>query len=439
MSGLAHRVFRNARYIVGGRLFSQLTRFLYVLLLTRSLSAVEYGQFAHAQAFYLVSLPLIAMGTREVMATALGRDPDAGREVAHAALALRLIALVATLLVLGVSVLFVSVPDERALLMTSLAALAGRAAAAWSEHVMVACEHGRLALRQELIFRPIEVIAAVCVLALGGDLVALMVTHALAWWAQALQGLVVVQGRLFTVGTDFRPAALSRLVRQGVGPLIASVTYTWLLSAPLLVFEARGGDPHNTGQLALVLQVLQFLAVWPALMGQAALPVLAGAGARAERGHVRFLERLLPVMVLVAALLTALGEVLGPWIVPLVFGPSFSAAGRQLGLALLALPLASVAVTLSQAALAAGATGHSGAAAVVAVLVWLTVSVGMPAPLQIEPALASIGLGLLAWVLVLALHLHRSCGLRTMRTVLMPLCAGGLLWCGLRAVLPPLG
>jgi hypothetical protein len=60
------RAVRSARHLISGRVFAQAARGAYVLVLARSLEAASYGALAFAQVSYLVYLPFVALGTREV-------------------------------------------------------------------------------------------------------------------------------------------------------------------------------------------------------------------------------------------------------------------------------------------------------------------------------------------------------------------------------------
>jgi O-antigen/teichoic acid export membrane protein len=432
---LARRAFDNARHLLGGRLCAQAMRGVYVLLLARSLDTAAYGSLAFAQASYLVLLPFVALGTREVVAGAMGRSRAEGERAAAQALGLR----TASLIICGILLSFLATtqddPGRRQLLLVALVALAGRAIATWAEHVMVACERSELVLRQEITFRPIEVAVALGVLLTDGTPLGLMVVHAIVWLAQGVAGLWLVQSRLFPVEVSLAWPDAARLTRSGAGAFAASSASTWILSGPLLLFEAFEGTPERMGQLALALQVVRLVSAWPALIGQATLPVLSDAR-RAPGEHTRLLESLLQGASTGGGVIALGGAGLSPILVRWLFGPRFAPAGSLLGLALLATPLAAVATTLSQAALARRRFGLASGAAACGLAAWLVASFGALA-VHTEPALlGAVLVGLAVWTAVLGAVLLPEWGLRARPVIVVPLVVIGMGWAGYTALEP---
>jgi O-antigen/teichoic acid export membrane protein len=433
---LARRALHNARHLVGGRVCAQATRAMYVLVLARSLDAAAYGSLAFAQASYLVLLPFVALGTREVVAAAMGRSRAEGERAAAQALGLRAISLIVCGVLLTLVAAAQDDPGRRQLLLVALFALAGRATATWAEHVMVACERSELVLRQEITFRPIEVAVALGVLLTGGNALGLMMVHGIVWLAQGIAGLWLVGSRLFPVEVSLAWQDAARMLRSGAGAFAASSASIWILSGPLLLFEAFGGTPERMGQLALALQVLRLVSAWPALIGQATLPVLSDSRRATTGEHARFLESLLQWASTAGGAIALAGAGLSPIVVPMVFGPRFAPAGSLLGLAMLAIPLAAVATTLSQAALARRRFGLAAGAAACGLAAWLVASFAALAGYGEAALLWAVLTGLAVWTTVLAAILLPQWGVRARPAVVAPLVVIGIGWAGYTALEP---
>ena len=436
MTTLARRAVHNARHLVGGRVCAQATRGVYVLLLARSLDTAAYGSLAFAQASYLVLLPFVALGTREVVAGAMGRSRAEGELAAAQALGLRAISLMVCGILLTLFATTQDDPGRRQLLLVALFALAGRATATWAEHVMVACERSELVLRQEITFRPIEVAVALGVLLADGTALGLMAVHAIVWLAQGVAGLWLVQSRLFPVEVSLALPDAARMTRSGAGAFAASSASTWILSGPLLLFEAFDGTPERMGQLALALQVLRLVSAWPALIGQATLPVLSDSTRAPTGEHTRFLESLLQWASTAGGAIALGGAGLSPIVVPLIFGPRFAPAGSLLGLALLATPLAAVVTTLSQAALARRRFGLAAGAAACGLAAWLVASLAALAGHREAALLGAVLVGLAVWTAVLTAVLLPEWGVRARPVIVAPLVVIGMGWAGYTALEP---
>jgi O-antigen/teichoic acid export membrane protein len=301
---------------------------------------------------------------------------------------------------------------------------------------MVACERSELVLRQEITFRPIEVAVAIGVLVTGGNALGLMIVHAIVWLAQGIAGLWLVGSRLFPVEVSLARQDAARMLRSGAGAFAASSASTWILSGPLLLFEAFGGTPERMGQLALALQVLRLASAWPALIGQATLPVLSD-DTRARAGeHTRFLESLLQWASTAGGVIALGGAGLSPIVMPMVFGPRFAPAGSLVGLALLAIPLSAVVATLSQAALARRRFALAAGAAACGLAAWLVASFAALARYDEAALLWAVLTGLAVWTTVLAAILLPEWGVRARPAVVAPFVVIGMGWAGYTTLEP---
>ena len=362
-------IARNAGHLLGARATTQAVRFVYVVALARGLGPELYGLLAYTQSWYLLFLPLVALGTRETLARDFGRDPELGANTAARVLGLRLI-LLPFAAVACVTLGLVNEPNFQVRLLLVLMALAliGRALAMWTENVFVACAQARFALHQAALFRPLEALLGCAVLMAGGGVLGVAAVHALSWGSQAAVGFWSVHRRLSPVRVII-DRNLPGLIRRGMAALLTILALVWFTRGPLILLRQIGLDDRQLGQIALALQLLELLAVAPAVLGQVALPAVSRAAANGKA----FLNIVLPWWI-AASLLTALGGfAFGGILLHWVFGDAYPVTGEMLGpLLLVSAPLGTASL-LSQVSLGIGRTWRVAGAAVVATLVWIVV------------------------------------------------------------------
>lgn len=332
----------NSAQMAGARLLSPVVRAVYVVVLATYLGPEVYGVLAYSQSWYLAFLPVAVLGLGAILMREIGRNRARASEVLAQAFALRIVAtLLSAAFCVGIGWAVEADPLARRLLTIFGIGLAGRALAILAEHVFVAYESSGYLLRQEALFRPLEVVLGLAALALGGGAVAVALVHAGLWWAQAGRGLYLVQTRFLAVRPSWSWGPLGRLLVQAFPVALTGVFTTWLLQGPLVLYRHVAETTAELGQMAIVIQGLMILVVVPLSAGAAALPVLSRAVARRDGKDLRFVEGLCRLALVLGAAGALTGMAAGPWLVETVFGSDFERAGDLIGPALwLAIPIA---------------------------------------------------------------------------------------------------
>ncbi len=411
----------NSAQTAGARILSPLVRAVYVVVLATYLGPEVYGILAYSQSWYLAFLPVAMLGLGVILMREIGQNRARAGEVLAQVFALRIVAtLVSASLCVGIGWAVEADPVARWLLTIFGIGLAGRAFAILAEQVFIAYESSGYLLRQEALFRPLEVVLGLAALALGGGAVAVALVHAGLWWAQAGRGLYLVRARFLAVRPNWSWGPLARLFVQAFPVALTGVFTTWLLQGPLVLYRHAAETTAELGQVALVIQGLMILAVVPLSAGAAALPVLSRAVARRDGKDLRFIEGLcrLALVLGAAGALTAMAA--GPWFMETVFGSRFERAGDLIGPALwLAIPIAIG--SAAQAVLFARAQFKSAAlAAAAGALVLTIVLFPLVAANGALGVLLAAGAGMTVWALGAITLVARGGGLDLSRALARP-------------------
>ncbi len=184
MSGLKS-IARNSAHLTIAKLLTFIGRGVYVTVVARALGPELYALLAYSQAWYITFLPLALFGLSGVLGRELSRDPEKKQQTVESAFAISLLANgTAATLCIGIAWLTTDSRELTILIMIMSLALAGRAAAVFSQQVFVATEQAQYVLKQEFLFRTLEIGAGIALLLLGGGLIEIASLHAIVWWAQ---------------------------------------------------------------------------------------------------------------------------------------------------------------------------------------------------------------------------------------------------------------
>lgn len=328
-------IAKNAAIVAIAQAVGILARTIYIVLVARLLGPELYAVLAWSQSWYLAFLPLALFGLGALVVNAISADRARAPAIAAEALAIRLLmtaVAAATCIVLG----WFAAPDARASALISILVLAliGRAVTAWAQHIYTAFEVPYHTLRQEMLFRVIELAAAVAILVSGGGLLLLVTSHALVWWAQAARALYVVRRELLPVRVAWRPAEWQPLAALAMPFFIIAMATEWRVQGPLVLFRSVAGGDVPFGQFALAMQPLALVSVLPVALGTAAQPALTRSALRGDGKdliYARTIQRFALVIGTVAGLA---GLAFGAPLFRLVFGERFLPAGELVGLTL---------------------------------------------------------------------------------------------------------
>jgi len=194
-------IARNASFLTAARATNIIARTCYVILVARLLGPELYAMLAYSQSWYLAFMPVAIYGMNGLMIRLIGLNKRLAPDIAARALTIRIFT-TAVAAMLCVSVGWWLSPDrESAMLITVLTfALLARGVTAWAQALFNAFEVSYHQMRQELIFRVIELTSATTILLLGGDVLLLVIAHAIVWWAQATRAFYIVRRDLVPIG-----------------------------------------------------------------------------------------------------------------------------------------------------------------------------------------------------------------------------------------------
>ena len=325
-------IARNAGQMIGARVIGPVLQAGYVALLAAYLGPELFGLLSYSRSWYLALLPLTLLGLGAILSREIGRDRAQAADIVARAFTLRVLATVLTALVCAsLGWILETNLIVRALISIFSFALAARAICIFAEQVFVAFESSGYILRQEALFRPIEVCLGSIVIVLGGDVLGVALVHVTIWGLQAVRGLYLVQTRLVPVHFEWAWLPLGRMLREGIPIGLASIFSIWLMQGPLVLYRQVAVSEAALGLMALAIQILGLVSLLPLSIAGVAMPVLSRAVARADRKELVFLDGMCRLAVVLGTIAAITGTVGGPWFVKAVFGAGFAPAGHFIG------------------------------------------------------------------------------------------------------------
>jgi O-antigen/teichoic acid export membrane protein len=395
-------ILKNASYLVGARGMNMVLRGIYAITLARLLGPEQYGLYFYALSWYIVLLPLTSLGLWAVISRDVGRSESLGFQTVSQTLALRGILSFIMAVICGVSGWIIH-DDEitRQLLIIFSIAMVGRSLATWVEHIFNAYSESKYVLRIETIFRPIEVFACITILAIGGGLVELAITHGFVWWLQGLYGMSLLRSRVYNFKPDWGANGLRRLLRKGFLLGLSSFLLAWFLQGPLLLAKHSNFSLVELGQLALLLQIFSILSQVPQMFRMAALPILSQPRNQVLNEDKQLLDLGLKISWLIGSIVSVVAWYTGPLLAELLFGNKFQTVGYYLGITLYLLIPWSWGNLLWMKLLSRGNLRQSTIAlAIGGFILTITFLIGTNY-FRLEGVLLALGFGLWSWVVII--------------------------------------
>ena len=399
----------NAGYGVASKVLFIALRLVYVLVLARVLGAAEYGLYVYALSWYMLFMPFSNLGQDLVLSRAIGgRSPQAAQLIA-ATLSLRIyttLLLFAAVAALG----WLTNPGDEGRLLVVLISVAmlPRALVMWCQTVFIASERSVYILRQDLIYRPLEVLVGVGALLLGADVLMLAAVHTVSWAGQAWSSFRLVRTKLPHFAPQWRILGWQAMLSDGFKIAISRVSSNWFLAGPIVLFRHLSTDLEALGLLAFCMQILNMLKIIPKAVSTAAMPLLARALSRGDGKQHQFLRIIGLLAAAQSLVLAGLATLVGAKLVTLAVGPAYAAASPYL------IAISWMAVFPAMGAAVQKVLGIEGrlnwlllcslsGALLMTLLAWiLTSSHGMAA------MLTATLFGNLAWLLLLSRHLRSA-------------------------------
>jgi len=325
-------ITRNAFFLMGSHWANILIRLCYVVFLARWLGPELYGLFNYAMSWYMVILPLSGLGLGVILGHEIPRNPDRQSDSLSGTFSLRVISAVSCAVFCAVTGLVLEKnPEARQLLLVFSSALVGRSLAYWASSAFTAYEASQYAFVFRSSFRILELVFSLLLIYLGGGILALSVVHGLSWWAEGIFSILWIKNKFAPVEFRARGKELRRYFRQGLLLGIMSVSQTFILQGPLIIYRYTSGLGDHLGQLALAMQALILMASLPGFLTAGALPALTRSFVRNDGKAQYFTETMIGFIIISGTFLGLLGLAVFPWFVKILFGPFYGEAGILLG------------------------------------------------------------------------------------------------------------
>lgn len=325
-------ITRNLIYLLSGQGVYFVTRFLYVVVIARVFGPQIYGMINYGIAWYLLFMPLTRMGMEIVLSRDAGQGKQKVDHTAAVTLVLRIASIiVVTIAYIIISLLFESDPASRGMVLVFAFALIGRSLASWTGSVYVAYECNQYFLRQQAIFRSLEVVLGLAVIFIWKEALLIIAIHGFVWCLEAAYGLIIINRRVLVLRLGIKLADISRVFTQGFALGVSMLLMTLPSQGPLVFFRHMISSGDNLGQLALAMQAFFILSNIPLALGSASLPVLSRSSARQDGKDRVYAETIIRFSLLLGGVIALLGTAFGPWLIIQVFGNSYAQAGALIG------------------------------------------------------------------------------------------------------------
>lgn len=366
-------IARNSVHLIARNLVVYVARFIYITICARFLGPEIYGLLVYGYTWYLVFLPFAQMGLQAAISRLVGRDNKKSQKLLAQTLSLRLIATILASVACGMVGWFISPDDNvRNIVLVFTLALAGRSISEWTTEVFNAFESSAYTLRQDSLFRIIEITVGLTILVTGGGVIELALLHGIVWWVQAARGLYIVHQRFSAIHLDLALNSLKPVIVMAFPFLLAGMFSSWVHQGPIILFRYAAGDDALAGEFALCMQIIfiLFAMLYPVII--ASLPVLSRSVVKMDGNDLVFADIFIRGAFLLGAAVGLAGMILAPLLVPLVFGNKYPVAAELLGPLLWCLVPYAVAAPLSAISIARGyffipVMGHLGGALVLTV------------------------------------------------------------------------
>ncbi len=325
-------IAKNLIYLLSGQGVYFVTRFFYVIVIARVFGPQIYGMINYGIAWYLLFLPLTRMGMEIVLSRDTGRNREKGDHTAVVTLALRIVSIiVVTVAYIIISLLFESDPASRLMVLVFAFALIGRSLAFWTGSVYIAYECNQYFLRQQAIFRSLEVALGLVVIFIWREALLVVAIHGLVWCLEAIYGLVIINRRVLVLRLEVKFADMSRVFTQGFALGVSMLLMGLPYQGPLVFFRHVVSSGDILGQLALAMQILFILSNIPFALRGASLPVLSRSAIRKDGKDRVYAETMIRFSLLLGCLMALLGTAFAPWLTIQIFGTRYALAGDLIG------------------------------------------------------------------------------------------------------------
>lgn len=424
----AHRsIVRNAGFLLLAKIISRTLRVIYMVLLARHFGPELFGLFNYAQFWLLLFLPFALFGGGQVLVREIGVQRQQAEKVIGSSATLRsLTTFVSAMLLLILGFTLEQDIQTSWLLAVFAWALIFRSIAAWIQHVFIAFEATEYNLRQELVFRSLEVILGLGVLWLGGGLMQIALVHGLCWLLQALFGWRLINRHFVRIHLRWQRTELLALMHAGALVAVTAFAVTAMLQGALVLYRQLFFDPLTVGQLAVLLQVLGILVMAPRALAAAALPILSRLVSAGKGGEHRSMSLMLRISIIISFTLCLPGFQFGGLLLHHLVGEEYQMASGLLGPTLWILLPFAVGFLLSQLNTAHGRYTLAAVNALVGALGMSITLWWFGSTAALDGVLLAIASGVIIWAALGTWAAWRYHGLALGRALLQPVLVGVL-------------
>jgi len=329
-------IFKNAFFMIAGNLLYKILRALYIIVIAIYLEPDLFGMFSYAMSYYIPFFVLTNLGVDKIISNSIACDKSAEPKIVGHTFSLKLIISLITALIFGmIGIITEDILKVKILFVIISIALVGRSMAIWAQQVFTAYEISIQSFRQQIIFRPLEIICAMIAVASGFSILVLAAIHALSWCLQAFSGLQLVRHHFKTVSFKNNWKQINYLLKQCFLIGITGMMISFLCHAPIIITRYTEGIGNNLGQLALAMQAFLLLSIMFRTFNDAAFPVISRSTLYGDGKDFLYVKNCIRIGTLLSVIgaLTAIET--GPFFVNLLFGAKYSKTGQLLGQVLL--------------------------------------------------------------------------------------------------------
>ncbi len=328
-------IVRNGLFLTGTQWVETLLRAVYVLLIGRLLGPEEYGLWSYVMAAYAFAATSTILGSDFLLSSRLGKNGAQERDLVETTLAVRLALLVvASLVIVGLSLLEVRDGNVRWAFFLVVPAVLGRGTAFWGRPIFTGLEKTQRALQITLAFRSLEVIAGLVLLFLTRDILLLIALHSASWLLEAGFTLRSVRRLTSTITPRFHVDQLTLLWRVARSLGLTAVAVGGMTAAPVLLAKWLGSALAEIGQMGLAIQLAAFVLMACQSFLGASLPVLSRSVGRGDAKAERYAPLVATAIILVFGVLVALASIWGEELIVFLMGARFAEAGGYLAYAI---------------------------------------------------------------------------------------------------------
>ncbi len=318
------RLLSNTAYLAASHGITIVLRLFYLVILARMLGASGYGLLAYAFSWYVLFMPITSLGHGMILAREIAGSPEKTFAIASATLTQRLLVSISIAIVCLMLGWLVNAEREGQLLVVVCGlTIVPRALSIWSRAMFTAFERTRAVLAIDTVFRGLEVVIGIGLVAAGGELLLLAILHVVLWTLQALVSMLLLFFRHTRFSICFRLIREYRLNRQGSALSLTHSAIDWLTVGPVIIFREISEDNVALGLLAICCQALGYINLLPNAVLVSAQPALRrsliGDGAK----RTRFTRVFSRAVLMQSALLAILLGIAGKEMIVLAIGESY--------------------------------------------------------------------------------------------------------------------